>query len=100
MNKLISTIKQMSLFQKIQFLSAFVPRLSIIFVFTTTYIVCCKNKLGYLLFTLCSFSYFILFFIFSSINILPLFKYLICVLISLIGNFFMILIQRSKTQTF
>ena len=44
MNKIATTVKRMSVFQKIQFFSAVLPLYSFIFVFIVSYYVCWKMK--------------------------------------------------------
>lgn len=99
MNKIVTTIKNMSLFQKIQLISSIVPLYSFIFVFIVSYISCSKRKKGFFSLLVCAFIYFgvlvILLNTLSAPNLVIL-KYAICLVVSIIGNYFLVLNQMSK----
>ena len=96
MNKIATTVKRMSVFQKIQFFSAVLPLYSFIFVFIVSYYVCWKKKLGYLLLTIVSVIYFALLYLLLNFISLLIIKYIICCAISIIGNYCLISIQMKK----
>ena len=96
MNKIATTVKRMSVFQKIQFFSAVLPLYSFIFVFIVSYYVCWKKKLGYLLLTIVSVVYFTLLCLLLNLISLLVIKYIICCAISIIGNYCLISIQMKK----
>ena len=96
MNKIVDTIKQMRVFQKIQLFSAVLPLYSFIFVFIVSYYVCWKKKLGYLLLTIVSVVYFTLLCLLLNLISLLVIKYIICCVISIIGNYCLISIQMKK----
>ena len=96
MEKIRNTIRRMSLFQKIQVLSAFIPSYSCLLVIVATYIVCWKNKLPFLSCIVCSFIYFALHWLALNYISVPLIKYIICYFISLIGNYSLVCIQMKE----
>ena len=97
MNKMIATVKQMSVFQKIQLFSAFLPLYSFIFVFIMPYYVCWKKKLGYLFLITVSAIYFIMLSLLLHFATMLVVKYIVGCVISMIGNYCLISIQmRSK----
>lgn len=95
MKKIFFEIKQMNIFQKIQLLSTFIPLYSFAFVVFTTYIVCWKKKRGFSSFAVCSPIYFLILFLLEKIIPIFLIKYIICVIVSFIGNYFLVRIQRK-----
>ena len=97
MNKIVTTIKQMTVFQKIQLFSALLPLYSFIFVFIVSYYVCWKKKLGYLLLTIVSVIYFMLLCLLLNFGTLLIVKYIVGSVISIIGNYCLVSIQiKSK----
>ena len=96
MNKIATTIKQMSIFQKIQLFSAALPLYSFIFVFIVSYYICWKKKLGYLLLTIVSVVYFASLYLLTNFISLLIIKYIVCCVISIIGNYCLISIQMKK----
>ena len=96
MNKIVTTIKQMTVFQKIQFFSALLPLYSFIFVFIVSYYVCWKKKLGYLLLTIVSVIYFMLLCLLLNFGTLLIVKYIVGSVISIIGNYCLVSIQMKS----
>ena len=96
MNKIATTIKRMSVFQKIQLFSAVVPLYSFVFVFIVSYYDCWKKKLGYLLLTIVSVIYFALLCLLLNFISLLIIKCIICCAISIIGNYCLVSIQMKK----
>ena len=96
MNKIVTTIKQMTVFQKIQLFSALLPLYSFIFVFIVSYYVCWKKKLGYLLFTIVSVIYFMLLCLLLNFGTLLIVKYIVGSVISIIGNYCLVSIQMKS----
>ena len=96
MNKIVTTIKQMTVFQKIQLFSALLPLYSFIFVFIVSYYVCWKKKLGYLLLTIVSVIYFMLLCLLLNFGTLLIVKYIVGSVISIIGNYFLVSIQMKS----
>ena len=96
MNKIVTTIKQMTVFQKIQLFSALLPLYSFIFVFIVSYYVCWKKKLGYLLLTIVSVIYFMLLYLLLNFGTLLIVKYIVGSVISIIGNYCLVSIQMKS----
>lgn len=96
MNKIVTTIKQMTVFQKIQLFSALLPLYSFIFVFIVSYYVCWKKKLGYLLLTIVSVIYFMLLCLLLNFGTLLVVKYIVGSVISIIGNYCLVSIQMKS----
>ena len=96
MNKIVTTIKQMTVFQKIQLFSALLPLYSFIFVFIVSYYVCWKKKLGYLLLTIVSVIYFMLLCLLLNFGTLLIVKYVVGSVISIIGNYCLVSIQMKS----
>jgi hypothetical protein len=96
MNKIVTTIKQMTVFQKIQLFSALLPLYSFIFVFIVSYYVCWKKKLGYLLLTIVSVIYFMLLCLLLNFGTLLIVKYIVGSVISIIGNYCLVSIQMKS----
>ena len=96
MNKIVTTIKQMMVFQKIQLFSALLPLYSFIFVFIVSYYVCWKKKLGYLLLTIVSVIYFMLLCLLLNFGTLLIVKYIVGSVISIIGNYCLVSIQMKS----
>ena len=96
MNKIVTTIKQMTFFQKIQLFSALLPLYSFIFVFIVSYYVCWKKKLGYLLLTIVSVIYFMLLCLLLNFGTLLIVKYIVGSVISIIGNYCLVSIQMKS----
>ena len=96
MNKIVTTIKQMTVFQKIQLFSALLPVYSFIFVFIVSYYVCWKKKLGYLLLTIVSVIYFMLLYLLLNFGTLLIVKYIVGSVISIIGNYCLVSIQMKS----
>ena len=96
MNKIVTTIKQMTVFQKIQLFSALLPLYSFIFVFIVSYYVCWKKKLGYLLLTIVSVIYFMLLCLLLDFGTLLIVKYIVGSVISIIGNYCLVSIQMKS----
>ena len=71
-------------------------RLSFIFVFVVSYYICWKKKLGYLLLTIVSVIYFALLCLLLNFISLLIIKYIVCCVISIIGNYCLISIQMKK----
>lgn len=97
MKSFIANIKKMNLFQKIQVLSGIIPLYSFIFVFLTSYIANWKAKKGYLRLILFSVPYFALVFLCWNLSIYVVAKYIICCLISIVGNFMLVSTQIKNT---
>ena len=96
MNKIVTTIKQMTVFQKIQLFSALLPLYSFIFVFIVSYYVCWKKKLGYLLLTIVSVIYFMLLYLLLNFGTLLIVKYIVGSVVSIIGNYCLVSIQMKS----
>ena len=96
MNKIVTTIKQMTVFQKIQLFSALLPLYSFIFVFIVSYYVCWKKKLGYLLLTIVSVIYFMMLCLLLDFGTLLIVKYIVGSVISIIGNYCLVSIQMKS----
>ena len=96
MNKIVTTTKQMTVFQKIQHFSALLPLYSFIFVFIVSYYVCWKKKLGYLLLTIVSVIYFMLLCLLLNFGTLLIVKYIVGSVISIIGNYCLVSIQMKS----
>ncbi len=96
MRKIISNIKKMSLFQKIQIISGLIPLYSFIFVFITSYVVCWKGKKRYFPLIVFSVVYFAFLYLTWVLNIHFAIKYISCCLISFIGNYFLICTQIKE----
>lgn len=92
----------MKMFQKIQLLSSFIPNLSVIFVFFTTFIYCCKAKKNYKKFSILSMLCLLI--IGSIWNWIGSFNkfwltYVIIVPLVFVFNIFMIKIQNNCIET-
>lgn len=96
MERILSKIKEMSLFQKIQVLSAIIPYYSCLFVIITTYIVCWKKKLSFIPYIICSFVYFALFSLTVNFINISLLKFAVCFVICLVGNYCLVCLQMRK----
>ena len=96
MNKIITNVKNLSLFQKIQIISGFIPLYSFAFVFITSYIVCWKNKKTFGALLIISVIYFSILCLTWNSNIYPIIKYIACCIISLIGNYFLVCSQTKS----
>lgn len=96
MNKIVTTIKQMTVFQKIQLFSALLPLYSFIFVFIVSYYVCWKKELGYLLLTIVSVIYFMQLCLLLNFGTLLIVKYIVGSVISIIGNYCLVSIQMKS----
>ena len=93
MNKIIAKVKQMNLFQKVLLISALIPYYSCVIVNLVTYVVCWKKKLSFFPFVICFFAYGILMFLVINFSVLPIIKYIVSVLIALVGNYCLISLQ-------
>ena len=93
MNEIIVKIKQMNLFQKVLLISALIPYYSCVIVILVTYVVCWKKKLSFFLFGICFFAYAILMSLVINCSVLPIIKYIVSVLIALVGNYCLISLQ-------
>ena len=93
MNKIIDKVKQMNLFQKVLLISALIPYYSCVIVNLVTYVVCWKKKLSFFPFVICFFAYGILMFLVINCSVLPIIKYIVSVLIALVGNYCLISLQ-------
>lgn len=89
----------MKIFQKIQLLSSIIPNFSVVFVFLTTFVYCCKRKKDFIWFSLVS--------IFGLIIIGPIWKwieifdklwlsYMVIAPLVLVFNLFMVKIQIKE----
>lgn len=85
----------MKLFQKIQMISCIIPFYSLIFVFITSYVYCYKSHKNYLKLAITGAIYFVIYIwlwnYLSLINIVV--STIICGIISLLGNYFLVRIQ-------
>ena len=97
MKRFITNINKMNLFQKIQVLSGVIPLYSFIFVFLTSYIASWKGKKGYFQLVLFSVTYFALVFFCWKLNMHFVVKYIICCLISIVGNYMLVSTQINNT---
>ena len=93
MNKIIDKVKQMNLFQKVLLISALIPYYSCVIVNLVTYVVCWKKKLSFFPFVICFFAYGILMSLVINCSVLPIIKYIVSVLIALVGNYCLISLQ-------
>ena len=93
MERILSNIKKMNSFQKLQVLSAIVPYASCLFVIITTYIVCWKKKLSFIPYIICSFVYFALFSLTINLINAVLLKFAVCFFICLVGNYCLVYVQ-------
>ena len=96
MERIMSNIKKMNLFQKIQVLSAIIPYYSCLFVIITTYIVCWKKKLSFISYIACSFIYFILLYLTVNLISVSLLKIAICFFICFVGNYCLVCMQMKE----
>ena len=92
-NKIIDKVKQMNLFQKVLLISALIPYYSCVIVNLVTYVVCWKKKLSFFPFVICFFAYAILMSLVINCSVLPIIKYIVSVLIALVGNYCLISLQ-------
>ncbi len=96
MERILSNIKKMNLFQKIQILSAIIPYYSSLFVIITTYIVCWKKKLPFIPYIVCSFIYFALLSLMINLISVSLLKFVVCFFICLVGNYCLVCMQMKE----
>ena len=96
MNKMITKVKQMTLFQKVLLISAIFPYYSACIVNVVTYVVCWKKKLSFFPFVICFFAYGIFISLAINWNVLPLIKYIASCLIAFVGNYYLICLQMRN----
>ena len=98
MKRILDRIKCMTLFQKIQLISAVIPYWSCPFVVIATYVICAKKKLSFFSFFIRFFAYFILQ-SFTINFVSPAFaKYIIGLFISLAGNYALLCLQMKEKE--